>query len=66
MDGVALLIITAVTVTSIVLCDGFLSKGSVDFPVASCSRLPGELLFVTLKDVLRDYLYTCLQHTQVI
>ena len=63
MDGVVLLIITAVTAASTALCDGDLSKDSVVFSVASHGRLPGELLFDTLKDVLGDCLYACMQHT---
>ena len=63
MDGVALLVITAVTAASTVLSDGVLSKESVVFSVATRGRLPGELLFDTFKDALGDCLYVCLQHT---
>ena len=62
MDSVSLLIITAITAASIALCkDGF-SRDSLEFSMISYGRLPGEILFTTLKDDVGDCLYACMQH----
>ena len=62
MDGVNLLIITIITATSTISCSGDLNKDSVVFSVTSHGRLLGEILFSTLKDVVGDCLYACMQH----
>ena len=62
MVSVSLLIITAITATSTVLCEGELSRDSLEFSITSYGRLLGEILFATLKDDVGDCLYACMQH----
>ena len=62
MDGVNLLIITVITATSTISCGGDLTNHSVVFSITSHGRLFGEITFSTLKDVVGDCLYTCMQH----
>ena len=62
MDGVALLITIAITATNNIFCDVGVNRDSVVFSITSHGRLLGELLFVTLKDVLGDCLYACMRH----
>ena len=62
MDGVNLLIITVITATSTIFCDDDLTNDSVVFSITSHGRLFGEIIFSTLKDVVGDCLYTCMQH----
>ena len=64
MNGVTLLMIIAIaiTATSIFCNDDIISRDSVVFSITSHGRLLGELLFVTLKDVVGNCLYACMQH----
>ena len=62
MDGVNLLIITVITATTTIFCDGDLTNDSVVFSITSHGRLLGEIIFSTLKDVVGGCLYTCMQH----
>ena len=62
MNGLTLLMIIAITATTGIFCDDdIVSRDSVVFSITSHSRLLGELLFVTLKDVVGDCLYACMQ-----
>ena len=62
MDSVALLITIAITATNNIFCNDDINRDSVVFSRTSHGRLLGELLFVTLKDVVGDCLYACMQH----
>ena len=63
MDSVTLLIVIAITATINIFCDDdIISRDSVVFSITSHGRLPGELLFATLTDVVGGCLYVCMQH----
>ena len=62
MNCLTLRIITLVTAKSLVLCNNYLTKGSIVFSVTSHGKLPGELLFTVSKDITEDCLYACMQH----
>ena len=62
MNCLTLRIITLVTAKNLVLCNNYLTKGSIVFSVTSHGKLPGELLFTVSKDIIEDCLYACMQH----
>ena len=63
MNGVTLLMVIAITAANSIFCNNdIISRDSVMFSITSHGRLPGELLFVALKDVVGDCLYACMQH----
>ena len=65
MNGLTLLMIIAITATTGIFCnDDIISRDSVVFSITSHGRLLGELLFVTLKDVVGNCLYACMQHAR--
>ena len=63
MNGVTLLMVIAITAANNIFGnDDIISRDSVVFSITSHGRLLGELLFVTLKDVVGNCLYACMQH----
>ena len=63
MNGVTLLMVIAITAANSIFCNNdIISRDSVMFSITSHGRLPSELLFVALKDVVGDCLYVCMQH----
>ena len=63
MNSVTLLMKIAITAATSIFCnDDIKSRDSVVFSITSHGRLLGELLFVTLKDVVGNCLYACMQH----
>ena len=63
MNCLTLKIITFVATKNLILCNNNLIKGSIVFSVTSYGRLPGEMLFTVLKDIVGDCLYACMQHS---
>lgn len=62
MNCLTLKIITLVAAKNLVLCNNDLIKSSVVFSVTSYGRLPGEMVFTVLKDIVGDCLYACMLH----
>ena len=62
MYCLALRIITLITAKTVVICNNDLSEASRVFSVTSYGKLSGELLLSLSKDIVKDCLYTCMQH----